>query len=376
MKRRQLIVLSATASTIAVVAGIVIADNTPSIDQLRERGAREGWTFTVGATKAFLRNGANMNGIVEPKDWQKNAMFVTPAADRALPSKLDWRDLAVDGLSPIKNQGSCGSCWAFSAVATMEDQLRIRDNTSKDLSEQYLVSCNQDGYSCSGGWWAHKYHVNPGSVLENDFRYTAQNTPCKSNLPKDAKLEGWAYVTQHADIPSVENLKRAIMEYGPISVTVHSNSSFHAYTGGIYNDCSNAGSVNHAVNIVGWNDEGGYWIMRNSWGRNWGENGYMRIKYNCRRLGYAASFVTYAATCQPQPVANTGTDVTISAGEEITLGDEAVAGTSYQWEPAVGLDNPQAAQVTASPTKTTTYTLTATTSCGSARRAVTVTVAN
>jgi len=101
-----------------------------------------------------------------------------------LPSAFDWRNR--NGVTPIKDQDGCGSCWAFSTVGLLGSNIKIRDGIIKDLSEQYLVSCNTEGWSCSGGWWAHDYHKQksnpcdptPGAVLEKEFPYTAKDDLC------------------------------------------------------------------------------------------------------------------------------------------------------------------------------------------------------
>jgi hypothetical protein len=367
----------ATSVIVVTLAIPALGALTPTLESLREQGEREGWTFEVGPTGRGDGLGQHATGLSIPADWKHSAEMIIPNASRALPSRLDWRELATSGLAPIKNQGTCGSCWAFSTVATMEDVLRIRDNISKNFSEQYLVSCNTDGYDCRGGWWGHKYHVRPGAVLEANFPYANSDLPCKANLPKDTRVDGWAYVTFKENVPSVTALKRAVLEYGPLTVGVDANAAFQSYKGGIFNDCSPAPSgqpVNHAINIIGWDDKDGAFIVRNSWSESWGEEGFGRVKYGCRNLGYAASFVTYGATCQPQPSAETGTDVTIKRGQSVTLGGETIPGATYQWSPASTLDDPTQSEVTATPASTTTYTLRVDTPCGAALRAVTVTV--
>ncbi|MCK4348384.1 MAG: hypothetical protein KAW47_07190, partial [Thermoplasmatales archaeon] len=98
-------------------------------------------------------------GFVAPDDWLVGARF-DPCIPKGDPPEIfDWRDIdGVDYTTPIKSQGSCGSCWAFGTVAPLECNIKIKDGVTIDLSEQYLVSCNSDGWGCNGGWWAHDYH--------------------------------------------------------------------------------------------------------------------------------------------------------------------------------------------------------------------------
>ena len=241
-------------------------------------------------------------GLVEPEDWYVGALF-DPCPPRGdLPDDFDWRD-EVGGLPPVRNQGSCGSCWAFGTVSSIECTIKIKDGDVVDLSEQWLVSCNQDGYSCSGGWWCHDYYMengktdpcgDSGAVMEADFPYTATNAPCNCPYPHEYFIEEWAYVGDPNGVATVDQIKQAIYDYGVVSVAVCVNTAFHDYTGGIFTGptCSN---INHAVALVGWDDNNGngYWILRNSWGSNWGEDGYMRIKYGICDVGYRTVRIRY-----------------------------------------------------------------------------------
>jgi C1A family cysteine protease/putative hemolysin len=221
------------------------------------------------------------------------------APGRDLPTSFDWRDL--DGCSSIKNQGNCGSCWAFGTAAALECNILIKDAVEEDLSEQWLVSCNQEGYGCGGGWWVHdyfQYSTDPcgdaGAVLEADFPYTATNAPCNCPYPHFYFIDGWGFVTGW-EVPPVDMIKQAILDYGPVSVAVIVNNAFHDYTGGVFDDCT-TGDCNHAVALVGWDDtqgSNGVWFLRNSWGPGWGEDGYMKIEYNCSLVGYASVWVHY-----------------------------------------------------------------------------------
>lgn len=332
--------------------------------------------FLLGAAqeKSTWRGGDTNQypmGLTVPENWKDTGMSITPYLSSNLPDKFDWREQAPGKtLTPIRSQGNCGSCWAFSTAATVADAIHIKDNKpSFDISEQWEVSCNKDGYSCGGGWWVFGMFKDLGTVYEPDFPYEASDLPCKQNLPYHEKLESWAFVDTDSNVPSVEKLKAAIYKYGPISVAVAADGGFQSYTSGVFNSCGSS-SLNHAVNLVGWNDAEGAWIMRNSWGDSWGEKGYMRIKYNCNQIGYAAAFVTYGSECTPQPYANAGKARTIRFGEKTKLGTTARPDTTYAWEPTTGLDNPTAAQPIVKPTETTIYKVSATTKCGKAVHSV------
>ena len=280
------------------------------IAALRERGTREGWTFEVGpnpATRYPLHQLCGFLGPEVPPGESLNEEPPAPNVLLALPASFDWRQL--NGCTSIKNQGSCGSCWAFATVGVLECAIKIREALEVDLSEQWLVSCVSEYFGCNGGWEAHNYHLVPtnpkhrrdacggvGAVLESVFPYRAEDLPCGCPYEHTSYfLLDWGYVGSGGGVPPVPAMKQAIMEYGPIFVAVAVGNSFAAYRGGVFNDYS-ATSINHAVVLVGWDDTqgtNGVWFLRNSWGPWWGEYGYMRIEYGCSFVGYRASWVDY-----------------------------------------------------------------------------------
>ncbi len=242
-----------------------------------------------------------------------------------LPAHFDWRD---QGKVPgVRDQGSCGSCWAFGTVAAMESAMLVQGGVSADLSEQFLLSCNRDGYSCNGGWWAHAYHQStlgtnqsqPGAVLESTMPYRASQVSCGSAYSHPYRIGSWGYVAGNSNsIPSPDQIKNAIYQYGSVAVSVCSGNAWGGYSGGVFStnetsQCGGSGQVNHAVQLVGWDDAGQYWILRNSWGPNWGENGFMRIKWGTSNVGYGASYVVYSGGTSPTQPAPTATKVAPTA---------------------------------------------------------------
>jgi C1A family cysteine protease len=263
----------------------------------------------------------------------------------ALPSSFNWCDQG--GCTPIKNQGLCGGCWAFSAVATLESAIKINDGDTVDLSEQYLISCNAENWGCQGGLWAHDYHMEKkvsgqseaGAVLENDYPYTGQDGYCSQDYPKAYKIDDWAFVCgSQWCTPTTAQIKQAIYDHGTVSVAVCANDAMTNYSGGIFT--SGCSELNHAVNLVGWNDDEGYWIMRNSWGANWGESGYMRIKYGVAGIGSDANYVVYSADSDPDPEPEPDPDPDPepepdpdTKGDEITNGETIsdLSGSQSNW---------------------------------------------
>ncbi|MFA8450001.1 MAG: GEVED domain-containing protein [Bacteroidales bacterium] len=223
---------------------------------------------------------------------------------RGLPSYFDWRD--QNAVTPVRSQGSCGSCWAFGSTAGFEAKIQMKHGTMPDLSEQYLVSCNNIGGSCAGGWWAHDLwyqYVPPGqdgagAVYEQDFPYQALDVECKP-VTHHEQLEGWGYTDDVADsgkptklhAPTVAQIKQKLYQWGPIP-TALCIDNWGAYTGGVLSGSSSE-YTNHIVLITGWDDANQCWIIKNSWGADWGEDGYIRIAYGSHLSGQYSTYLKY-----------------------------------------------------------------------------------
>jgi len=226
-----------------------------------------------------------------------------------LPSKLDWRSQCT----PISNQEQCGSCWAFAGAGVFECNIKIHDGVTRDISEQWIINCGTDvGNGCQGGQCPHKHFLAPGCVYETDLPYvdggcniTSTSAACVGTCgiyPQHEAIDSYASVNTtggSGNIPADSSMKRAIYNYGPIWVAVDASSSaWQNYLGGILTESSSSGYTDHAVVLVGWVDStaisgGGYWILRNSWGPNWGNVGYMYISYGSDLVGTSANYIVY-----------------------------------------------------------------------------------
>ena len=299
------------SAILAACGGSAFAQLTDEdLAKLRKRGEKEGWTFTVGHSEVSSYSLDRLCGSVTPSEWPADMKIDTTPASKALPSAFDWRD--YDCCPPIRNQGGCGSCWAFAAMGVVESVLQLFHGVSTDLSEQWLVSCTTAGNCAQGGHASGAYrHMHcgnyqgidacgqNGAVLESDFPYVAWDAPCNGcPYPRPYRITSWSIVSTLRDIPPVSRIKQAIMDHGPVSVSVYANSAFHGYDSGVFNACEDQPN-NHAVVLVGWDDtqgSNGVWIMRNSWGSWWGEDGYMRIEYGCCGIGSDTFWVELDAT--------------------------------------------------------------------------------
>ena len=206
----------------------------------------------------------------------------------AAPDSWDWREKGLVG--PVKDQGSCGSCWAFGTVANLEGLYYKAKGVMVQMSEQMLVDCDTYDNGCNGG--LEQYALswiseNGGSIMKQaDYPYKGYQGTCKSNPSKFVDMIVTGYIklgssSYELEPIDEEQIKEFLYETGPICAAINADP-LQYYSSGIFDkserQCPSSG-INHAVTIVGYGAASGkdYWIVRNSWGSNWGENGYFRI---------------------------------------------------------------------------------------------------
>jgi hypothetical protein len=199
---------------------------------------------------------------------------------------LDW--VSKGAVTGVKDQGQCGSCWAFSSTGSIEGAVFLKHGHLTSLSEQQLVDCSTSygNAGCNGGLMdsAFKYVQANGLCLESAYPYTAKNGACKSSScapSTDSKITGYKDVTR------TENGLGAAVDVTPVSVAIEADQSgFQLYKSGVF--CGTCGtSLDHGVLAVGYGDEGTspYWKVKNSWGTSWGEAGYIRMCRNSNKCG-------------------------------------------------------------------------------------------
>jgi cathepsin F len=219
----------------------------------------------------------------------------------ALPPAFNWKDNGA--VVAVKNQGSCGSCWSFSAVANMEGVWFKAGHPLVSLSEQQLVDCdhvcqdpnNKDtcDQGCNGGYMenAFAYAVAHGMESEATYKYSGSDGTCKfSNTSIVAKFSNWEMVVpiDSRDEATVQNY---LYTHSPLAIAVHADP-WQFYFGGIFTSSCPGGEANldHGVSLVGWGTDtskGLYWIVKNSWGAIWGESGYIRVQFGKDLCGIA-----------------------------------------------------------------------------------------
>jgi cathepsin L len=206
-------------------------------------------------------------------------------------------------VTPVRDQAGCGSCWAFGTVAAYESNyLKINGGSANalNLSEQQILSCSGGG-DCTGGmsnlvyqWWV---DGNNSVVTEGTYPYTSSATACQPKPATNYKAEAWGLAdpaATYAGIASVAKIKEAICKYGSVASSVMVDGLFQNYVAGVFfGFASNYGSPssNHVVQIIGWDDAKGAWLIKNSWGTDWGMDGLMWIKYNANNIGRRAVWV-------------------------------------------------------------------------------------
>jgi len=212
----------------------------------------------------------------------------------ALPVHYDLRDTEV--LPPVRMQSSCAGTWGAATVDLMAINIKLKDGLDVNLSEQHIAACNTAGHKCHGGGMPHlEMMVSPGAVLEKDFPSVGHDVACPANLPVFRKAQGMSAVptAPWRSIPHLDAIKKSIVEHGPVLTAVQVTSKMSKYKQGVFQQCDGTGSVNHLMILVGWDDRGGYWIARNTWGEKWGEEGYIRLSYGCNGIGTMAQFLIY-----------------------------------------------------------------------------------
>jgi cathepsin L len=247
-------------------------------------------TEFVGQMNGFNKTRSMLNG-------NEGSQFLKPTNVK-IPDSVDWRTQGY--VTPIKDQGQCGSCWAFSAVASLEGQHFKAAKKLVSLSEQNLVDCSRKfgNMGCDGGLMDQAFQyvkANQGIDTEDSYTYTAEDGKCKFS-----KDNVGATCTGFTDITSGDEdaLSTAIATIGPISVAIDaSQDSFQFYSSGIYSDenCSSE-ELDHGVTAVGYGSQGSgqdFYIVKNSWGTGWGAQGYIMMARNQDNMCGIATMASY-----------------------------------------------------------------------------------
>ena len=297
------LILSIMCTLLAVTSAAPTAyqSNLDYINTVRSSGPR--WDLDINKFATLPQRAFSEMFKGYSMTYDPNRVSSIPHDD-SVPDSYDWRDHG-NIVGPVKNQEQCGSCWAFSAVGALESQVTKVTGTPVVLSEQEMVDCvknvtspDKSSVCCDGCMGGEMYSVyqylienNSEDDTESQYPYKAVDQDCQV-LPSTVKIKLNSFVT--LPIGDEDSIKTALYKHGPISVGVNANQDWQLYSKGIYNPSeqacdSSSSSMDHGVILVGYGSDGGldYWIVRNSWGEDWGESGYMRLGRGHNACGVA-----------------------------------------------------------------------------------------
>ena len=283
-------------------ASVIQRERIPSVEEiLRQR------ELPLNLAEGTMSNKAPAPGV-RPRGVSDEASTDTASGaeevqSRAVSSPCASRTSFVYSstyLAPMRNQGACGSCWAFAGGGIVDSSYRIRYARSANVAEQELLDCagglaNAVINACNGFYIeSTMLHMQmDGVAWEANYPYVARDRGTCSNPAWSYKISSWGWVG--IGFASVADIKNALCAYGPLATTIEVTDLFQNYTGGVFQQKPRSQyglipAINHAVMIVGWDDSKGAWRVKNSWGTGWGESGYAWVKYNHNAIGWNTVF--------------------------------------------------------------------------------------
>jgi len=240
-----------------------------------------------------------------------SASLLTRRLAEFVPNSWDWRNVSgINYVPAVRNQGSCGSCYAFSSLGMIEARLRVatKNEMQVNLSPQDIVGCSSYSQGCEGGFpylVAGKYAQDHGVVAEECNPYTGMDSTCSSKKCPRKYVSKYRYVGGYYGACNEEMMKISLVKSGPMSVSFEVYPDFMHYSGGVYHhshlvDKFNPFELtNHAVLLVGYGTDAesgeDYWLVKNSWGSGWGEGGFFRIRRGVDECGIESIAVEVTA---------------------------------------------------------------------------------
>ncbi len=288
--------LLALAAQSPARAQAVSAEVKEQIKDIQAAIAAKGAAWTAGETAVSMLPREDWKYLAglnfEPVDAPPLPEFQMAEA----PASFDWRDSGGNFVTPARNQKKCGSCWAFAMTGALESYALLERSTpglDLDLSEQVMLSCSGAG-SCNGGRLTATYLQRTGLPAEEVYPYTATDGSCAAAgtgwQAGAQKIGAWGSVTRN-----VEKMKAALLKYGPLATAMMVYEDFMHYKSGVYSYVEGKRLGGHAVLLVGYNDEEKYFIVKNSWDKGWGEDGFFRIAYSevSNSVSFGLSTIAY-----------------------------------------------------------------------------------
>jgi len=269
----------------------IFSDNMKTIKRLNSnKGANYGINQFSDLSPTEFKHMYLMKNYKGTDHSKGKVLELTPQQQAtAVPENFDWRNKSPSPVTPVKNQGQCGSCWAFSTTEEIESVWILAGNSQQILSEQQIVDCDTTDDGCDGGdtTTAYEYVISAGGLeTEQSYPYEAVDQSCQYQKSLVvAHISSWYYATQ---TKNETQMVQALYNVAPLSICVDA-SSWQYYNGGIIK--SNCGTnLDHCVQITGYgtsSDGTPFWWIRNSWGRSWGQSGYLQVERNKDLCGVA-----------------------------------------------------------------------------------------
>jgi len=335
-------------------------ERIPMLELMKKNGEP---LMDLGESGAKLKGGSNCEECRKSREEcntcpdieaKESTPSIIKGTNRQLPSSFDWRDKDSHAyIGAIRDQGACGSCYAFAAVASAEGTYNyasgLYDGNRAEFSESFIMWClgrlaeyNPHFYGCDGADWEYaelEALTTDGICSLANFPYTTVDPGACTHWGDPLTIfSDWGRVA----CSDVDAIKTAIMTYGPVDAAVLVGTDFQNYDSGIYSDANtdcpgDPGGIgeecyytytNHAIGLVGWDDNppeggGGVWILRNSWDTTWGESGYMRIRYTSARVACEATYLQYNAVATHTIHALSGEHGNILPSGDVVVSDGA-----------------------------------------------------
>jgi hypothetical protein len=357
-KIKSLFVLSTVVLSTVVLSTVVFfgsASLAAPLDEIRaaikQKGGR--WVASETAVSVLPDHEKRLRvGLMKHTATGTERLLSLQPPITGSPVSVDWRN--GNYVTAVKDQGNCGSCWAFATTAALESYVLINDGPlpPEDLAEEILVSCSTAG-SCSGGYIdrASDFIRVTGLPTETYFPYTATSsddscTNAHQGWQSDTyRTASWSYVT--ITPASVDAIKTALSIHGPLVTTMDVYYDFFSYRTGVYEYATGTYQGGHAILIVGYTDDpsihgGGYFTAKNSWGTGWGESGYFNIAYS--QIGSPVYFGEWTIAYEqpapaptiPAPPSNLGAAVTSSSQINLSWTDASTNETGFKIERCLG----------------------------------------
>jgi len=276
----------------------IYGENVKRVQALNDASPEGGATFSLNKYADISPQEFNgkMLGYKPPTERTEDGKQYLNLEGLVAPDAFDW--IPLGKVTPVKDQKQCGSCWAFSATENIESVWMIAKGLTpanmKQLAPQQIVDCDKKDGGCNGGDTptAYEYVIQAGGMEpEADYPYRAVNEACHFNKADVfATISGFQYATKTKD----ENeMKVATATVAPLSICVDAEP-WQFYSGGIMKKAQCGTSLDHCVQITGYDTSGAtpYWIVRNSWGMDWGEKGFIRIEFGTNTCGVAIEATT------------------------------------------------------------------------------------